>query len=162
MFELLIVLATGLCALVAGFLLAFAVVVMPGIQVLDDRAFLRAFQVMDGVIQGHQPAFMVVWLGSALSLLAAALWSLWQLAGVDQQLLIGAAAVYVLGVQLPTVAINVPLNNRLQVLALDALTAAELHEARQRFEARWNQWNRRRTVLAIATAAVLMIVLLRL
>ena len=38
-----LLLATLLCALVAGFLFAFAVVVMPGIATLDDTGFLRGF-----------------------------------------------------------------------------------------------------------------------
>jgi len=66
-----LVAATFLCALVAGFLFAFAAVVMPGIHALDDREYLRAFQVIDGVIQKGQPLFMVVGLGSAVALLAA-------------------------------------------------------------------------------------------
>jgi uncharacterized membrane protein len=37
--------------LVAGFLFAFAAVIMPGIRSLGDRAFIRAFQVIDRVIQ---------------------------------------------------------------------------------------------------------------
>ena len=37
-------LACLLCSLVAGFLFAFAVVVMPGIKSLGDGEFLRAFQ----------------------------------------------------------------------------------------------------------------------
>jgi hypothetical protein len=40
-------LSTLLCSLVAGFVFAFAVVVMPGIQTLSDRDYLRAFKVMD-------------------------------------------------------------------------------------------------------------------
>jgi uncharacterized membrane protein len=59
-FHLTLILATLLCSLVAGFLFAFAVVVMPGIARLDDASFLRAFQVIDRVIQNNHPLFMVV------------------------------------------------------------------------------------------------------
>jgi uncharacterized membrane protein len=67
-----LILATVLCSLVAGFLFAFATVVMPGIKSLDDGSFIRAFQVIDGVTQKGQPAFGFVWVGSVLSLVAAA------------------------------------------------------------------------------------------
>ena len=69
-FQAALILATFLCSLVAGFLFTFAVVVMPGIRSLGDREFIRAFQVMDRVIQNNQPIFMLVWVGSVLVLIA--------------------------------------------------------------------------------------------
>ena len=48
-FQVTLIVATFLCTLVAGFVFAFAVVVMPGIRTLGDGEFLRAFQVMDRV-----------------------------------------------------------------------------------------------------------------
>jgi uncharacterized membrane protein len=60
-FQVLLLLAAFLCSLVAGFLFAFAVVIMPGISPLDDRGFIRAFQLIDRVIQNNQPLFMLVW-----------------------------------------------------------------------------------------------------
>ena len=57
--------ATVLNGLVAGFVFAFAVVVMPGLGTLPDRDFLRAFKRVDGVIQDNQPLFILVWVGSA-------------------------------------------------------------------------------------------------
>lgn len=66
-----------LCSLVAGFLFAFAVVVMPGIKRLDDAGFLRAFQVIDGVIQRGQPLFGLIWVGSVLAVLVAGVLGFW-------------------------------------------------------------------------------------
>ena len=48
-FQIVLILAAFLCSLVAGFLFAFTFVVMPGIRSLNDREFIRAFQVMDGI-----------------------------------------------------------------------------------------------------------------
>ena len=70
LFQAVLMLATGLCSLVAGFLFAFAVVVMPGIRRLDDAAFIRTFQAIDRVIQDGQPLFLLVWVGSVLALTA--------------------------------------------------------------------------------------------
>lgn len=98
--------ATTLCSLVAGFLFAFAVVVMPGIGSLDDRDFIRAFQAIDRIIQNNQPLFLVVWVGSVLSLGAAALLSIRAFDGIERQLVIVAALLYAFGVQLPTGAIT--------------------------------------------------------
>ncbi len=159
-FEITLIAATLLCSLVAGFVLAFAVVVMPGIRSLDDGGFLRAFQVMDRVIQGNQPLFMLVWVGSVLALLAAAVLGFGQLGGADRVLLIAAALVYLLGVQLPTAAINIPLNNRVQALQVDGMDPAALATARRQFEPRWNLWNSIRTVLACLVVVLLLVLLL--
>jgi uncharacterized membrane protein len=59
-FHIALILATFLCSLVAGFVFAFAFVVMPGIGTLNDREFIRAFQVIDRVIQDRQPIFVLV------------------------------------------------------------------------------------------------------
>ena len=70
--ETSLIVATFFCSLVAGFVFAFAVVVMPGIKHLKDAEFIRAFQVMDRIIQNNQPLFILVWVGSALALIVAA------------------------------------------------------------------------------------------
>jgi uncharacterized membrane protein len=162
LFQTALALSTLLCSLVAGFVFAFATVVMPGIGRLNDRDFLQAFKAMDGVIQDYQPIFMLVWLGSVVSLVGSALLGLWWLDGIDCLLLILASAVYLLGVQLPTATINVPLNNRLQKLDLETLPKPELSKTRRLFDSRWVRWNTIRTVLAAFTSALLIILLLRL
>ena len=161
-FQMTVIVATFLCSLVAGFLFAFAVVVMPGIKRLHDREFLRAFQVMDRVIQNNQPVFGLVWLGSVVALLASAALGFGQLDGTGRLLLIGAVLVYLLGVQLPTVTINIPLNNTVQALAIADMDETALDAARREFESRWNSSNSTRTVLASLVSVWLMILLLRL
>ncbi len=151
--------ATLLVSLVAGFLFAFAVVVMPGIRELEDGDFIRAFQHMDGVIQRGDPLFGLVFVGSAVSLLAAVVLGTQVLAGLERLLLLGAGAVYVAGVLVPTGLVNVPLNNRLQRIDVGSLRPEERSSARRGFEPRWNRWNRIRTVLA-CFAALLMTTLL--
>lgn len=161
-FELVLVLSALLCALVAGFVFAFASVVMPGIQTLNDRDFLRAFQVIDRVIQRNQPVFMLVWVGSVIAIVSAVLLSFWHMSGSDRLLLILATATYLLGVQLPTATVNVPLNNGLHKLDLYSATDAAISQARNRFESRWTKWNSIRTTLAVLASALLIFLLLRL
>ena len=160
-FHALLMLATFLCSLVAGFLFAFAVVIMPGIRSLDDSGFIRAFQVIDRVIQNNQPVFMLVWVGSVLSLIAAAVVGVWALGGADRLLLIGAALVYLLSVQLPTATINIPLNNQLQTLDPGTMSDTTRRRARDEFEPRWNRWNNIRAASASLTTILLLILLFR-
>jgi uncharacterized membrane protein len=154
-------LAAFLCSLVAGFLLAFAVVVMPGIRNLGDREYLRAFREIDGVIQRGHPLFGLVWLGSVVALAIGLGLGLGQVVGFDRMLLVLATLIYLLGVQLPTFMVNVPLNNELQAMDVDVANESACRSARQRFEPRWNQWNTIRTALAALTSALLILFLIR-
>ncbi len=161
-FQTGLTLATLLCSLVAGFVFAFAAVVMPGIGELNDREFLQAFQAIDRVIQNNQPAFMLVWVGSVVTLVLSVLIGVRQLGGAEQKLLIAASVIYLVAVQLPTLAVNVPLNNQLQTLDISALDGQALVNARSDFEARWTRWNTIRTVFACLAAAMLVLLVLRL
>ena len=158
--QIVLGLASFLCSLVAGFLFAFAVVVMPGIKNLGDREFLLAFQEMDGVIQRGQPLFGLVWVGSVLALVAALALAVGPLDGLDRAFLVLAAEVYLLGVQLPTFAVNVPLNKALQAFDVEGADESARRLARERFESRWNRWNVIRTVLAALASAMLLVVLI--
>ena len=159
--DTLLVVATLLCSLTAGFLFAFAVVVMPGIRSLPDRELLGSFAAMDRVIQENDRLFIIVWVGSFVALVGAVLLNYGTLTGVNRWLLLGSAAVYLVGVQLPTIVVNVPLNNRLQQLELDALDEVALRDARSEFEGRWIRWNAIRTAFACLTSVGLMALLLR-
>jgi len=161
-FQVTLVVATFLCTLVAGFVFAFAAVVMPGIRTLGDGEFLRAFQVMDRVIQNSQPVFMLVWIGSVVTLLASAALGFGQLDGAGRVLVIAAVLVYLLGVQLPTAIINIPLNNMVQTLAIADMDEMAQDAARREFESRWNRSNVTRTVLASLVSILLLTLLVRL
>ena len=154
-----LLLATLLCSLTAGFVLAFATVVMPGLGSLDDSDFFRAFQRIDGVIQNNQPLFMLMWVGSIVAVLAAMVLGFGPLAGLDRALLVAAGVTYLGGVQLPTLTINIPLNNQVQRLDLGTVDAAEVHAARVAFESRWNRWNSLRTGFACVSVALMLVLL---
>ena len=158
-FPLILILTALLCSLVAGFLFAFAIVVMPGLKSLNDREFIRAFQVIDRVIQNNQPVFMLVWVGSVVALVISVLLGIGQLDGIGRVLIISAVLVYVFGVQLPTITINLPLNNKLQALDVDSMNETTQKAARIDFEPRWNRSNKIRTGFA-SLASLSLIVLL--
>ncbi len=160
-FEIALLLSTLLCSLVAGFLFAYAVVVMPGIKKFSDRDFIRAFQVTDRIIQDNQPLFILVWLGSAIAVIVTASTGLGTLQGMDFILLLAVTIVYLLGVQISTIVIHLPLNNKLQTHDVDNMSEAELGAARAAFEPRWNLSNRIRTVLACVVSILLILLVYR-
>ena len=148
------------CSLVAGLLFSFAIVVMPGIGKLTDKEYLSAFKHMDGIIQNNQPLFLLVWGGSILSMIITVVLGIIDLNGVQIYLLMGATVLYFFGVQLPTFRVNIPLNNTVQHLDIQALNENEAAFSRTNFETTWNRWNRIRTVNAILAVSMLLLVLL--
>ena len=160
--QLLLLVSALLCSLVAGLVLTFAIVVMPGIRTLGDRDYLKSFKAIDRVIQNNQPIFMLVWLGSVLAVLAATVLGFWRLEGLDRILLIGTCAIYIFGVHVPTVTINIPLNNHLQSQDLDTMPESELQSIAEKFNSRWMRWNTIRTVIATLTTVLLLVILIRL
>ena len=57
--DLSLLLAVLSCSLATGFIFTYAVVVMPGFSKLNDRDFIKAFQVTDGVIQNFGPELVL-------------------------------------------------------------------------------------------------------
>ena len=144
--------STLLCALVTGFIFTYAVVVMPGFAKLDDRDFIRAFQVTDGVIQNNQPLFMLAWVGSIVSVVATMILGFIELHGIERWTVFAIGFVYLLGVQGITIRIHLPLNNRLQRLEIDEIDPESLSKERNKFETRWNYFNNIRTLIAFAVS----------
>ena len=95
-------------------------------------------------------------------LLFSTLLGFWRLEGINLGLLTFSCLMYLFGVHLPTITVNIPLNNRLQSLDLAATTDFELHEIVGMFESRWLRWNTIRTSVAALTSLMLLVLLLRL
>ena len=147
------------CSLVGGFIFTYAIVVMPGLSNLNDKDFLRAFQMTDAVIQNNQPLFMFTWIGSILSMLATILVSLVSIGFAEGWLIVLVAFVYLLGVQGITVAIHIPLNNHIQSIKIENLNDEALADERLKFETKWNFFNNMRTGIAISVSLLLLVLL---
>jgi len=155
----LVLVSTLSCALVTGFVFTYAVIVMPGLAKLTDREFIRAFQVTDGVIQNNQPIFMIVWVGSVISVISTLIVSLMGPYSVETVLVIIAGFVYLLGVQGLTVLVHLPLNRRIQTVKLEEWDASALREERLLFETRWIRFNWIRTLTGLGVIVTFMVAL---
>lgn len=111
---------------------------------------------MDRIIQRRNPLFMLVWVGSVPALLAAVVPGLGS-DGSGVGLVIAATVVWIAGLQVPTISINIPMNNRVQELRVGSLSDAEAGEARIAFESRWTRWNISRTFFATVATALLLV-----
>jgi uncharacterized membrane protein len=162
MLEVTLLVAALLVSLVAGLLLVFAIVVMPGLGTLGDIDYLRAFKAIDRVIQDSQPVFVLVWGGSVVAVVAVGVFAVTTWSGSVRPLVLAAVGIYLLGVQLSTFVNNIPLNNQLQRLDLDSMSTDELAAERAAFEPGWNRWNRSRTIFATVSSILLLMAIARL
>ena len=157
--DISLIFAILLCSLVGGFIFTYSIVVMPGLSNLNDKDFLKAFQVTDAVIQNNQPLFMFTWIGSIVAILTTIVASFITVGLLESWLIILVGAAYLLGVQGITVAIHIPLNNHIQKLNIEELNDKTLSYERKNFEAKWNFFNKIRTFVAISASSLLLIVL---
>ena len=140
--------STLLCSLVTGFILTYAIVVMPGLSKLDDKEFIKAFQVTDGIIQNNQPIFILIWVGSIISVVSTIIISIFTLGILEAWKIIFVSLVYLIGVQAITIIIHLPLNKRIQKIDINSTSSQSLNEERKNFETKWNYFNNIRTVIA--------------
>ena len=155
--DVFLILSVLFCTLVTGFIFTYAVIVMPGLSKLDEKEFLRAFQVTDGIIQNKQPLFMLTWVGSIISVLGTVFCAILSLDLREAWLIVLCGVVYLLGVQGITISIHLPLNNRVQKLVLDELSNQTLTEERGNFEETWNFYNKTRTALAFSVSLIFLL-----
>ena len=155
----LVLTSTLSCALVTGFVFTYAVIVMPGLAKLTDKEFIRAFQVTDELIQNNQPIFMIVWVGSVISVISTLIVSLMGAHSVETVLVIIAGFAYLLGVQGLTVLVHLPLNTRIQTVNVQERDASALREERLLFETRWIRFNWIRTIIGLGVIATFMVAL---
>ena len=147
------------CSLVTGFIFTYAIIVMPGLSKLSDKEFLKAFQATDAVIQNKQPIFMVIWVGSIVSVLSLILISIVYVGLSETWLIVLVALIYLLGVQGITILIHLPLNNQIQKLNLEEIKDENLKNERLNFETKWNFFNNIRTTIAFFVSLTLLIFL---
>ena len=157
--DILLIFSILSCSLVGGFIFTYAIVVMPGLSKLNDKDFLRAFQVTDAVIQNKQPLFISTWIGSIIAMLTTILVSLVSFGLPETWLILLIGVAYLLGVQGITIAIHIPLNNHIQKVKIEELNDETLANERLKFETRWNFFNYIRTSIAIFVSVIMLILL---
>ena len=133
---------------------------MPGFSKLEDKEFLRAFQVTDGVIQNNQPLFMLTWVGSIISVLSVMAISILSLGVSDAWIIFVVGLIYLFGVQGITISIHLPLNNHIQKIDINDMNNQSLNEERTNFEMRWNYFNKIRTFIAFAASLSFLLILM--
>ena len=133
---------------------------MPGFSKLEDKEFLRAFQVTDRIIQNNQPLFMLTWVGSIISVLSVMVISILSLGVSEAWIIFVVGLIYLLGVQGITVSIHLPLNKHIQKIDTNNMNNQSLNEERTNFEMRWNYFNNIRTFIAFSASLSFLLILI--
>jgi uncharacterized membrane protein len=144
--------ATLTTGLVAGVFYAYAVSVNLGLADQSDASYVATMQAINERIQN--PLFFASFFGAILFLLAALAIHFPKLRSGRFRLIALAYVLYVGGGFLPTVFVNVPLNEQLAAVDPDA-PARILSEARAAYEGPWNLWNGVRAVFSSLAFAAL-------
>ena len=144
-----VVAAAVVCnGLLAGTFFAFTCAIVPGLRRVDDRTYVTAFRAINQAILNSW--FLAVFLGAPV--LAAVAAVLWPGAAVGRWLVV-IGLVCAIATLAITVAVNVPLNRRLDAAA--TRTDEDVAAARRGFERRWNAAHLVRTLTGIAATAFL-------
>ena len=159
LFDASLIVSALSCGLVTGFILTYAIVVMPGLAKLTDKNFLRAFQVTDEIIQNNQPLFMLIWIGSIISVITTTFTSIVYVGFPDASLTLLVCFIYLVGVQGVTIIIHIPLNNHVQKLQLHKLHDQAANQERSMFEVRWNKFNYIRSSIGFFVCLAFLVIL---
>jgi uncharacterized membrane protein len=155
-FEAIVLVVGGtLSGLSAGVMYTFSVAIIPALRSLAAKRHLVAAQMIN--VKIVNPVFMLSFLGPTLLLPLAA-----YLArnGAQFPLLLAAAALHIIGVNGVTIMGNVPLNDRLAKVEVEALSEADAEQVRQDYQgvgAAWLRLHHVRTWAALAATALVFI-----
>ncbi|MGH2535409.1 MAG: DUF1772 domain-containing protein [Thermomicrobiales bacterium] len=145
-------LTLALTGAMAGLFYAFSISVMRGLDGIDGRSAIAAMQSINRKILN--PVFLATFMLAPVAALATG----GLLLALDERwaaVLFGlAAATYVLGAVVPTIVVNVPMNEALDVASVPANTndAARMWTD---YSGRWTRWN---TLRAVFSAISLLLV----
>ena len=143
------------CSLLGGLFFAFSAFVMRALGRLPPAAGIAAMNAINRDIL--RSAFMPLFWGTTLAALALAVLGLWRWEDAGAPAMLAAGVVYVFGMFVVTVAIEVPQNDRLQ--AVDANAAAAVPVWR-RYLSKWTAWNHVRTVACLLAGVLCVVALL--
>ena len=157
--TLLAVLALIFAGAMFGFFFAWVCSTMWGLDAADPNVAIAAMQAMNASVRNwvFAPAFF----GTPVLLVLAAL-AVWRFGKRQAATCLAAASlVYLLGAMVPTMTVNVPMNEALAAVETP-LNLAEAQETWRSYSGPWQFWNVVRAVLAGFALALTGIGLLRL
>ena len=154
--NVVLILCTALgSGLMADVFFAFSTFVMRALARLQPAHVIRAMQEINRTV--INPWFLGAFLGTAACCLVLGIAALWTWPRPDAVYVGIGSALYLVGTFLVTVALNVPMNDALEVTEPDDREAADAWDD---YLLRWTFWNHVRTAAALMGAAAFTLALL--
>ena len=85
--------------------------------------------------------------------------SIFSLGISEAWLIIFTSVVYLLGVQVITIKIHLPLNRHIQKIDINSTNSQTLSDERKNFETKWNYFNNIRTGIAVIVVLIFLLTL---
>lgn len=137
---------------IGGFFYAYSVSVMRG---LDNLPEIQAIHTMQLLNQGtRNGVFLFTFMFTPIIAFGCAVALYFLKERVAGILLLLAAAIYFMGSMLPTVNVNVPLNQALELLDPTMIDPADAPAIWAEFHATWTFWNSVRAAMALVSLAL--------
>ena len=136
----------GLTGGIAGFFYAYACSVMVGLEVIDPRQAIVAMQGINATVRNV--AFAPAFFGTPVAALVTALLFAHRRRKTAAWCMAAAALVYVTGAFLPTLLVNVPMNEALAQLSVPD-NPAEAARVWSDYARPWTWWNILRTAFSL-------------
>jgi uncharacterized membrane protein len=141
-------------AAIGGLFYAFSTFTMRGLNRTDPHDAISAMRGINAEAQANAP-FLAMFVGSSVLALAVGVVAGAQWDRPGSAYLLAGAALSVLSI-LITIVFNVPLNNRLDGVTPDGLSAAEAARVWVAYYGPWTAWNHVRTAAPLVGAALLL------
>lgn len=131
---------------IAGFFYAFSVCVMRGLDRIEATSAVSAMKSINAVVLN--PIFFITFFLTPIAQLSSAYLASQGNNPNSSLLFVIAAVLYILGAVLPTIIVNVPMNERLA--RIEVTTNAErMQSIWSQYSSRWTKWNTVRTVFSL-------------
>jgi uncharacterized membrane protein len=142
------------CGLIAGLYFAFSGFLMTALSRIDQASGVAAMNSINTVIL--RSLFMPIFFGTTLAALILAVVAVLRWSAPGSSAMLVGGVVYVVGMFVVTMLLNVPLNNALQ--AVDP-ASADAATTWARYLRNWTMWNHVRTVASTAACALFILAL---
>jgi len=136
------------CGLLAGLFFAFSAFIMTALGRIAPASGIAAMNAINEVIL--RSLFMPLFWGTTVASAVLVILAIGDADGMDPKAIVAGGLIYLAGMFVCTVAIEVPQNNRLKS---DAATESAL-VTWQRYLVRWTRWNHVRTVSCTLACAL--------
>ena len=142
-------------AAVGGLFYAFSTFVMRGLDRTEPARAITAMRGINAEAQANAP-FLLLFLGSAVLAAALAIVAVIQLREPGSGYLLAGALLAIIAL-IVTMALNVPLNNRLDAIDPAALAPADAAREWANYLSTWTAWNHVRTVAPLLGSLLMLI-----